>query len=308
MPRHAGRMFRSVLAWVVTLAILIGSGALAVSEVLPLLPCRQPIRYSIGEVDPRFGMSREKFAKAVEEAGGAWSQKAGKPLFLEVSKGGMIMNAVYDYRQEARQKMETLGIKVDETKKSYDQLKAKHASLDALFAKRQQEYTSLKNRFEQKKAAYEAAAAEVEQRGVTHDDVERLETMRTEINAMVHDLNTRSEQLQHILDELNAVITVLNNLGQKTNETINAYNDVGGTLDDEYDAAVYIRNVSGRKIDVFTFSDEPELKRLLMHEMGHALGLPHLQATGSVMYYLNQSKSPMLTEADVGALSERCGL
>lgn len=301
-------MARGILTWTVTLALLIGSGALAVHQLLPLLPCRQPIRYSIGEIDARFGISHDEFVSAVREAGEAWSAEAGKPLFMEVSDGGMVVNAVYDYRHEAQAKMAELGIKVDETRRSYDELRAKHASLEALFAKREQEYKTLKATFEAKKAAYEQESAAAESRGVSQEDAARLEKMREDVNAMVDDINDRGEALGTLIDELNAVVTVINSLGQKTNDTIDEYNEAGGVLEDEFDAALYTRNVSGQKIDVFTFSDRDELKRLLMHEMGHALGIQHLQASGAVMYYLNQSKVPTLTPADTAALVERCGL
>jgi hypothetical protein len=299
---------RALLAWAVCLSVLAGAGFYGYGQILRLIPCARPVTYSIGFIDPRFGITREQLSAALAGAADLWESPANKALFQEKPSGGMVVSAIYDYRQEAQRKMKELGLKVDEGKQSYDALRAKHDALSVSFSAKQKEYDALKATFDRKKAEYEALLAQTQARGATPEDEQRLAAMAKDINARVDPLNAKQTALQKTVGELNAVVTVLNGLSRETNRAVDAYNQVGTSLHDEYDAALYTRNVYGEKIDVFAFDDAQELKRLLAHELGHALGLEHVADSGAVMYYLNVSKVPALNGTDIAALKERCGL
>src|SRR3989344_1131330 len=118
-----GKFFKNVL----TLAIL---GWLIVAYHTPFehgaarlmrmyLPCRQPITYSIGSFDTRFGLSKEGFLQAVSEAEGIWEKPIDKNLFSWEVDGNLNIDFIYDNRQAATVELRALGIAVEDSRGSY---------------------------------------------------------------------------------------------------------------------------------------------------------------------------------------------
>jgi len=65
----------------------------------------------------------------------------------------------------------------------------------------------------------------------------------------------------------------------------------------------------GDKISIYTFLDEAELVRVLVHEFGHALGIGHVENSESMMYHLmsNQPTIARLSVEDTQAFFAVCG-
>ena len=63
--------------------------------------CQNPIRYRIGTLDPRFGIGREEFRRAIEDASNAWA--IDRNFFRYDPQGKLRINLVYDTRQEITQ-------------------------------------------------------------------------------------------------------------------------------------------------------------------------------------------------------------
>ena len=65
-------------------------------------------------------------------------------------------------------------------------------------------------------------------------------------------------------------------------------------------------NYTGDAINVFNFTDIQDLKRLFVHEFGHALGLEHSEDEYSIMSTFNTDKSEIVTAADLKKAQEYC--
>ncbi|PKN70887.1 MAG: hypothetical protein CVU52_08835, partial [Deltaproteobacteria bacterium HGW-Deltaproteobacteria-10] len=92
-------------------------------------PCQESITYRIGKVDDRFGLTRQEFALAVNMAAAMWGKPLGREIFREDSSGAIEINLIYDYRQEASDKLKQLNYKIDNTKTSYEDLKVRLENL-----------------------------------------------------------------------------------------------------------------------------------------------------------------------------------
>src|SRR5438105_1942122 len=129
---------RRVLDWMLILAVALAVGYLwythpsqvrgVISSIEARIhPCASPVTYSIGSIDPRFGISTSTLITDLEEAEAIWEKPSGKNLFqYEKSGGDVSVSLAYDNRQAATDKLKTLGIELDTSKSSFDNLKAQY--------------------------------------------------------------------------------------------------------------------------------------------------------------------------------------
>src|SRR5450759_936309 len=98
------------------LAILI---VLIVSFMRTPKSCQEPITYRLGKVDERFNLIREEFRTAVNIAAAMWGKPFYRDLFREDPDGVIEINLLYDYRQEATDRLKKLNYKIDRSSSSY---------------------------------------------------------------------------------------------------------------------------------------------------------------------------------------------
>lgn len=241
------------------------------SVIFPPKPCTQPIPYTLGTLDARFGISQTDFLSALAQAEAIWEKPSGLNLFAYAPQDStpdvLKINLVYDYRQKATSQLAALGITVKNDQSSYEALKG--------------QYTALKGQIDQAKKAYDAALLP-------------SEAERQRINNMV--------------TELNSMVVVLNNLADTLNLSVERYNTTNSARGESFEEGVYIENGAGREIDIYEFSAQAKLMRVLAHEFGHALLLDHVTDPKAIMYKFNQGNSENLTAADLAELKARCGI
>ena len=274
-------------------------------------PCVTPIPYVLGNFDEKFKISKEYFLSALTEAEAVWEKPAEKNLFSyapgNLSRGVLRINLVYDYRQEASNKLKSLGIVVEENRDSYDALKAKFTALKATYAKETQVFAAQAAAFDKKTNEYEK---EVEywnsQGGAPEEEYEKLETMRLSLSSESKELQKMQTQINQTADEINALVVVLNRLAQSLNLSVEKYNTTSTAREESFEEGVYYAEGSDRAIDIYEFNGRAQLVRVLTHELGHALDIEHVGDSKAIMYELNQGNSMSLAEADIMALNAIC--
>ena len=285
----------------------------AVAAVLLLIflhepkPCQKPLTYRIGQVDERFGITRSDFSAAVGKAAAIWGKPLSRELFREDPAGAIEISLVYDYRQEATDKLRQLQSRMDSAKDHHESIRTQYERLKSEYEEKR---TDLENDVQTYNLRIKALNDEIEslnrRGGVSPEYRDRLMTEKNEMDAVREKLRLRQEEIKILSYEVNSMAQAMNEVAAKRNQDVDHFKNIGGQLGGEFQEGFYESKKGGQFITIYHFDNEDKLVRLLVHELGHALRLEHTKSPGSVMYRLNQSDLAELTAEDIAALAARC--
>jgi hypothetical protein len=272
------------------------------------MPCENPITYKIESFDARFGISKDYFLSALRDAEAMWEKPMGRELFAYEPEGNLKINLIYDYRQQATATLQKLGLTVSDDKASYNALGAKYDALKAAYALDKAAFKAKVSDYKARQSAYEKEVAYWNARhGASKDERDRLHAESIALNAEVAELNQLQTDLNGEIDTINALVVVLNRLAASLNLDVSQFHTVGETLGSEFEEGNYQSGPGGQQIDIYEFDNRAKLVRVLAHELGHALGLGHVDDPNAIMYRLNNGINGELTAADLTALKKLCG-
>lgn len=293
------------------LLLLIILGAFALFVVYNRAPetfsCVAPIYYSIGEFDSRFDITHEEFLSVLRDAEEVWEEKAGKELFIYRENGAFEINLIFDERQEKTELVlateEELNIEqvgYSEADSVYRNVLSSYEAAASALEISVNEYGALSSAYSRDVSKWNASSKQ------DREEYLRLEKQLDVLEDAYIKLEAEKMRVENIYQDLQEALRYRNALVAEYNKSVNLFNEEFAGAE-SFDQGDYTRG----EINIYQFQNEDDLRLVLAHEFGHALGIGHVEDETAIMHYLlgEQSKNPLeLTEDDLAGFNARCSL
>lgn len=270
-------------------------------------PCGQPRTFAIGNVDPRFGITKDQLAQLAGQAADVWNKAAGREVLAYDPNATFKINMIYDSRQEQANAADKLNQNYQNLKATDNQLASQYNSLSATYKNEVDQYNSDMANYKKDLDKYNA---EVDywnsQGGAPGDEYAKLKKEKSKLDDEYTKLNAERQTINGLASQTNSVASQENKAVTNYNNNVETYtSQYGGTQ--EFEKGVF----DGKEINIYEFHQADDLELTLTHEMGHYLGMQHVQNPQSIMYYLlgaQNMQNIQPTAQDLAELDKVCNL
>lgn len=275
--------------------------------VKQIFPCSRPLEYSIGSIDPRFNVSQEELMSHIAQAASVWEKEAGKKLFVYEKNSQFKINLIFDERQESTVEARKLEENLNNLELSHSGLVKKYQTLNTAYKKRIDDYNKSVADYEKQLKAYSKDVKYWnDQGGAPQDEYDKLTKKKKELKDTYSKLEKQRKEINQLIGQTNDVVKQENQLVSVYNSALNTYKGKYGATQ-EFEKGLF----DGKEINIYQFKEISDLKLTFTHELGHYLGLNHMENPQSIMYYLmgdQNMNNPRLTDEDKTALKQVCRL
>ncbi len=243
--------------------------------------CMIPVKFAISSVDSRFKIDKSGVTEAANEAANEWNSQAGLNLFSFDPSAPLKINMIYDSRQGEIDNIKGQASSLENQKSSLD---TQNAEFEALLS----QYKDRLNKYNSEVAYFNANG------GAPPDEYVKLNQEQQDLKKMQQTLSEMASSLNRQGELYNAKVgTLQQDISQNASKIITQ-----GEFDPNSDT-----------INIYTYGGSDELRFVLMHELGHALGLDHVSDPKALMYTMVQQQdvgNPTLTQADLTEIERVC--
>lgn len=244
-----------------------------------LHPFDTRVRYRIGHIDSRFGLSAEQVKQLTQRAAYIWQRDTGKTWFVYDENARLSINFIYDERQQYT-------IDYQKTQQHIHQMKMQHQnntqSLQQTQSILNSEYESLQQQIINLQMEYHLLQSQLAQ--ATPEQQPQLQIQLVELEQQERDLNERLASFESKRNAFNQQVQYHEQYAQQINSTIQQSKIKFKPR--EFHKGIF----NGKEINIYEFESEQDLVLTLAHELGHALDLEHNDEPTALMYPMAQEQ------------------
>lgn len=267
--------------------------------------CNTPLSYSIGQFDARFGLSPQEFRDTIQHAAQMWKDALGTEAFRYDPAAPFTINLIFDERQQATIERQRLSRQLTRTELSHQKLAESYDYWQETYQERLQAYEDALQTYEARLATYNATVQHWNNRGGAPPQTYR------DLADDAAQLAQRKNALEEEREELKELFVMLESMGKESQELVTTYNSSATTYNTLYGSGARFHKgeYDGKAITIYQFHDRMDLTLVMAHELGHALGIQHIDDPKAIMHAFmgEQDVDPiLLTSQDIAALTTAC--
>jgi hypothetical protein len=265
-------------------------------------PCEVAMGWKIGTFDTRFGISKEQFSQDIQDAAETWGSVIDTQLFTYNQNGPLTINLVYDERQAATLDISYLALEIENSKQAAENTKADYESEKTDYLAKGDQYTIDTDIFKTNYKVYDDKVAAFNAKGgAPKDEYDKMMLELADLKSIAAALEVRRVAINAMMNDINAKVVKYNDLVAYINTLIKKSNSLGAK---KFTEGRFVPSTD--TIDVYQFNDTTKLRRVITHELGHAIGINHNDNVQSIMYAVNSGTSTDLTKEDIKSLKKVC--
>lgn len=270
--------------------------------------CQEPLTYRLGSIDSRFDITQKEVLKIMNEVEELWESAVKKDLINLSDNGQIALNLIYSNEQKLTDAERQFSDRITAKEQQASVIEREYERLSDRYEKAEQDVQQTLDDYNDKIETYNKLAKEWDGKEATSKIVARFRTLEREINTLEASLKQKKQSLSSLRERTNAKTKQLNKLIKEHNNLIAEYND-RFSKPRKFDQGRFVKQGDNQEINIYQFGNRSQLKTVLAHEVGHALGLDHVKNPKSIMYYMmgKQNMADLqLTDEDITALKKQC--
>lgn len=300
------KSFDNTLNFIVLIAVIVAVGYYLYQQARPALyPCEEPLEYRLGDVDERFALSDADVFRAALEAEAVWEDAIGRDLLRYNPDADFAVNFIFDERQEATIASLELNEEIEAKRDDFDALSQDLQNIGSSYDQELVTYQQMLANYQSDVASFNAEVEKWNKRGGAPEDVfDELRDDQKKLANRFKELEQQRARVNSLAGQSQQVASQANLVADALNQDVNTFNSLFGG-EREFDQGVF----TGQEVNIFQFKAHEDLRLVLAHEFGHALGMGHVGDPTAIMYFLMKDQEILMPKpqaADLAALTAAC--